>query len=806
MKPLHSIRLRIRLIVALLVAGLVTSSALSVKQALYERRQARHVEMVAEGSRDLLSALNLLRDERGVTAALIMTPGALNPDQVRYQGELRAKSNPLVRKTLAWLIGISANTDVYYRTEIAQRFDRLQALRAEAELATRFPIDQRPRDLHARYVAGMTDLTDAMTEATARLTADMSQNDAYIARMANIGRLAWTVRAAAGDDSLRWWAADVVGRRLTQDQINEFQTLKAKVDAPWSVLKADAAHDTAPDTVAKAIVRSQRLYFEIDRRMRAEILNDLTAGRRVMIPTTAARLVNTQGLYSLMGVADAAFGAIAAHAAAQAAEAERQAYLALVAMVVSIGLGLGISAFARAQVLSPLGRITGAMRAVAEGDFEHAIPDMERPDEVGELARALNVFRANAKAKAALDEQLLESRVAREAAEASARAKAQFLANMSHEIRTPLTAVIGFADLMAADSGLAETAKTYTGRIQVASKALLALVNDILDVSRIEAGQVELNTRPCDVNGLIGETLELVRLAADRKGLSLIVRLEGIPKHVMADTARLRQVLLNLLSNAIKFTVEGSVMVDARYRPDGDGRLSVRISDTGPGISEEDRLRLFHRFSQLDASNTRQFGGAGLGLAISKGLVELMGGEIGLESTEGVGSTFWFDLPAPIATEAAAPRPSALTKPANSEKRKALRILVVDDLAVNRELVSAMLSPFDLDLTLAASGAEAVAAANRDAFDLILMDVQMPGMDGLAATRAIRSASSPNATAPILALSANVMEQQIEACHAAGMNDHIAKPIDPAELIGKIDLWAAGFDWSSPGAAESDAA
>jgi signal transduction histidine kinase/ActR/RegA family two-component response regulator len=806
MKPFHSIRLRIRLLVALLVAGLVASSALSVKQALYERRQARHVEMVANISRDLLSALDLLRDERGVTAALIIRQGALNPDQFSYQGELRAKSTPLMRKTLALLTAISPNTDVFYRMEIARRFDHLQALRAEADLAISLPVDRRPRDLHARFIADMTDLTDALTEATAKLTADMSQHDAYIARMANTGRLAWTVRGAAGDDSLRWWTAGFAGRRLTADQINEFATLKARVDAPWSVLKADAAHDDAPDGVAKAIVRAQRLYFGINGQLRTEILDALMNGRRVMFPTKADRLINSQGLSSLMGVADAAFGAIAAHAAAEAADAERQAYLALAAMVVSIGLGVGISAFARAQVLSPLGRITGAMRAVAEGDFEHAIPDMERPDEVGELARALNVFRANAKAKAALDEQLLESRVAREAAEASARAKAQFLANMSHEIRTPLTAVIGFADLMAADSELPETAKTYTGRIQVASKALLALVNDILDVSRIEAGHVELNTRPCDVNSLIGETLELVRLAADRKGLSLIVRLEGIPKHVMADTARLRQVLLNLLSNAIKFTLQGSVTVDARYRPDGDGRLSVRISDTGPGISEEDRLRLFHRFSQLDASNTRQFGGAGLGLAISKGLVELMGGEIGLESTEGVGSTFWFDLPAPIATESAAPRHSALAKPANSEKRKALRILVVDDLAVNRELVSAMLSPFDLHLTLAASGAEAVAAANRDAFDLILMDVQMPGMDGLAATRAIRAASSPNATAPILALSANVMEQQVEACRAAGMNDHIAKPIDPAELIGKIDLWAAGVDWSSPGAAASDAA
>lgn len=803
MNVFHSIRLQIRLIIALLAVGLVASSALSVKQALTERERARHVEKVAEVSRDLLSVLNLFRDERGVTAGLLVTPGALDTDEVRYQAELRTKSTQLMRQSLASLTAISPKTDQFYRLEIAQRFDRLQTLRAQSDVATRLPIDRRPRDLHGRFTTGMTDLTDALTEATVRLAEDMSQKDAYIARMANLGRLAWIVRAAAGDDSLHWWTADIVGRRLTSTQIGEFQTLQAKIDAPWSVLTDDAAHDGAPDSVAKAITRSQHLYFDIDRRMRADILDSLATGRHAKPPTTATRMVNTQGLYSLMGVADAAFEAIAAHAAGQAADAERQASIALAALVASLGLGVGIRLFAGAQVLSPLGRITRAVRAVAEGDYEHPIPDMERPDEVGELARALNVFRANAKAEAALNEQLLASRIAREAAEASARAKAQFLANMSHEIRTPLTAVIGFADLMAAAPGVPEQAQTYTARIQVAGKALLALVNDILDVSRIEAGQVELDVKPCALQALIQETLELLQLSADRKGLALILHREGLPEHVTADRARLRQVLLNLISNAIKFTAHGSVTMDARYRPDRDGRLCVRITDTGPGISDNDKLRLFHRFSQIDASNTRQFGGAGLGLAISKGLIELMGGEIGLESIEGRGSTFWFEIPAPVVVEAAAPAPHRL---AGAMEGKVVRILVVDDLSVNRELVSAMLSPFNLHLTLAAGGVEAVEAASREAFDLILMDVQMPGMDGMAATQAIRAASGPNAAAPIVALTANVMKEQVQAYRLAGMNDHIAKPIDPGELLGKIDRWATGIDWASPEAPASDAA
>ena len=796
MKPFRSIRLRIQLIVGLLVVGLVAISALSVEHALEQRRQARRVAEIAAASRDLFTELNLFRLERGATAGLIATPGTPDPVEIRYQGELRAQSSPRLRAVLARLAAVSPNGDDFRQVEIARLFDRLQALRAQSDAAIRLPADQRPGDMHARFIAGMTELTDALADATARLSAEMGRDDAFIARMSNIGRLAWTVRAAAGDDSLRWWTAAIIGRRLEPGQVELFQALKERIDAPWAVLKDDAAHDGAPPEVTAAIAQAGRLYYQVDRRMRSDILDHLTRGQAAPTPNASNRRINNAGLGSLMGVADAALGAVAAHAGAQAAEAERDAYLALAAMAGSIALGALIVVFASMQVLSPIARITLAMRAVADGALHHPIPDLQRPDEVGELARALDVFRANAEAKQAMNAQLLESRIAKETAEASARAKAQFLANMSHEIRTPLTAVIGFADLMATRGGLPKAAEAYTQHIQSGGKALLALVNDILDVSRIEAGQMELDSAPCAPERLLGDTLDLVRLQADRKGLALVLDVsDGLPALVAADTTRLRQVLLNLVGNAIKFTQQGSVTVHARHRADLGGRLLIRVKDTGAGIDEQDRHRLFHRFSQIDASNTRQFGGAGLGLAITKGLVELMGGEIGIEPATEPGSTFWFDIPAP-AIAAGDPAEAALaTKPpAERLAPTPFRILIVDDVAVNRELVSAMLSPFDLHLSEAANGAEAVAAADRDRFDLILMDLQMPVMDGLAATRAIRNASEHNASTPILALSANVMEQQVEACRAAGMNDHIAKPISPADLLSKIDRWAAGAE------------
>ena len=288
-----------------------------------------------------------------------------------------------------------------------------------------------------------------------------------------------------------------------------------------------------------------------------------------------------------------------------------------------------------------------------------------------------------------------------------------------------------------------------------------------------------------DLKTFLEETLGLVAAEARAKGLALSLEQDaGLPPGVLADSGRLRQVMLNLLGNAIKFTRSGGIEVKVDYVRDAEC-LRIAVADTGVGIPTKDRGRLFQRFSQVDGSNTREHGGAGLGLAISKGLVEMMGGEIGVESDAGRGATFWFTITAPVV----ALKPD--TPPSKSENWESapLKLLVVDDVAVNRELIMAMLAPFGLHLSEAVSGAEAVEAAMLSRYDLILMDVQMPGMDGLAATRAIRANSDQNRATPILAVSANVLSAQVEACHEAGMNGHIAKPIDPRDLLTQIATW-----------------
>jgi CheY-like chemotaxis protein len=301
----------------------------------------------------------------------------------------------------------------------------------------------------------------------------------------------------------------------------------------------------------------------------------------------------------------------------------------------------------------------------------------------------------------------------------------------------------------------------------------------------LDAGQLDLNPQPIDASALVRDTIGLMDAQAAAKGLSLEIQIApDMPAWVSLDAGRVRQILLNLTGNAIKFTEAGRVTVT--LAPDGPGALKFMVTDSGPGISQDLRGRLFERFSQADGSSSRGHGGAGLGLAISKGLVDLMGGEIGVEFVSDAGSIFWFTLPAPLATK---PRPERIVDP--SAPRAAAHILLVDDVPVNRILVRAMLGPLGYSFEDAANGHEAVDAATARSFDLILMDLQMPGMGGLEAARAIRVKAETNRDTPIVALSANVMAEQIAECFAAGMNDHLAKPISPASLLATVARWTS---------------
>ncbi|HLY78331.1 MAG TPA: ATP-binding protein [Caulobacteraceae bacterium] len=402
------------------------------------------------------------------------------------------------------------------------------------------------------------------------------------------------------------------------------------------------------------------------------------------------------------------------------------------------------------------------------------------PVEVICLSREIN-------ARKALEHDLVE---ALQRAEAAAAAKADFMANMTHELRTPLNAIIGFSGVLKGSVDLTSRDARHVGLIGEASGALLTVVNDVLDFSKLESGAFELDPQPFDPLALAGSVAALVEDQAAAQGLTLEVIADGAVEPVSGDGPRLRQVLLNLLSNALKFTTQGGVTLRLAQQPAGNGDVALRVSvtDTGIGISPENQVAVFERFNQADASVSRRFGGTGLGLAICKRIVELMGGTIGVQSREGRGSTFWIELQLPLAVGALAPDAEL----AVAELDRPLRLLLVEDVAVNRELVRVILESFDIEIDTATNGAEAIDAVGRAVYDLVLMDVQMPVMDGLTAAAHIRAL--PDAALrrlPIIAMTANVLPEQVQRCLDAGMNSHLGKPINPAALLEAIAAWTA---------------
>ena len=377
-----------------------------------------------------------------------------------------------------------------------------------------------------------------------------------------------------------------------------------------------------------------------------------------------------------------------------------------------------------------------------------------------------------------------ELRSARRRAEDANRAKSEFLANMSHEIRTPLNGVVAMADALA-QRDLNADEHDMIEVIRSSGATLERLLSDILDSARIESGQVTIETAPFHLGRAVQDVAALWRIPAEAKGVTITAHVDPtLDRMVDGDAVRVRQVLTNLVSNALKFTAEGQVGLTVK--PGVEGNVRFTVTDTGVGFDEEQKARIFGRFQQADGSITRRFGGTGLGLAISRELVELMGGRLECDSRPGEGSRFWFEIPLPAVEEVGEASNEA---PSVSDVREQpLQVLLADDHPANRKIIEIMLAATAMELVAVEDGAQALEAFKREAFDLVLMDMQMPAMDGLTATAAIRAfeAQDGRARTPILMLTANAMAEHVEAGRAAGADGHLTKPLTLAALFDGI--------------------
>ncbi|CAN5218449.1 ATP-binding protein [soil metagenome] len=475
---------------------------------------------------------------------------------------------------------------------------------------------------------------------------------------------------------------------------------------------------------------------------------------------------------------------------------------------VAAGIALFFGRWLAGRVTKPVAMLSQAMEEITggSGDYDRRVEPMY-DDEVGRLTEAFNELlgrlHVNDKALQQTMHDLVE---ARDAAEAANVLKSHFLANMSHEIRTPLNGVLAMAQIMAMGD-LAEPQRDRLDVIRKSGEALLAVLNDILDLSKIEAGRMELDLAPFETASTLRQAFAGFTGMAEKRGLDYQLEIDPMAEGWRnGDSARVCQIANNLVSNAIKFTEKGKVVLRVEGEgPDGADGLRLSVTDTGMGIPADKQSYMFEKFSQVDGTSTRKFGGTGLGLAICRELAQLMGGTISVVSAPGEGSTFTVCLPLTrMVHEAAAPAPAATASanrlqpraetghssaadaaPAEEEEdERPLRVLAAEDNAVNQLVLRTVMQTFGADLELVGDGVQAVEAWKNGVFDIILMDIQMPEMDGLTATRTIRDAeiASGRPRTPVIAVSANAMTHQVKEYLDAGMDGHVAKPIELVKL------------------------
>ena len=388
------------------------------------------------------------------------------------------------------------------------------------------------------------------------------------------------------------------------------------------------------------------------------------------------------------------------------------------------------------------------------------------------------------------------------AAESANRAKSMFLATMSHEIRTPINGILGLTHLLLAHS-LDAPARRQVEAMATSANRLLGILNGVLDLSKVEAGKMAVERVPFGLERLIDDTVALVRPAVESKGLELSVRIDpGIPRHLFGDPLRIGQALLNFVGNAAKFTERGSIAVGVEPAESREAAVVLRFSvtDTGIGLTPAQQGKLFQAFEQADDTITRTYGGTGLGLAITKRIVQVMGGQVGLDSVAGAGSTFWFTVPVGRAEADIIPASEVIggagtlagRPPLDHDVLLGTRVLLVEDDAINQMVAVGLLEAAGMAVDMAGDGETAIRMVGEKDYEIVLMDTRMPGMDGLAATRLIRR-QKPADELPIIALTANAMERHQQECLAAGMNDFIGKPFEPGQLYSVIQKWVTGL-------------
>jgi signal transduction histidine kinase len=638
MKRFLTISVLLQTVTCLMTLVLVTVFAGYAVRALESREQARRVPVIVDISDDLFAAIQTFRIERGTVYTALQTAAVLDRDAQKEIVELRATSTKSFDSTLAKLKAVTVQGAGPVIDEINDIRSALAEGRREVDPALQQPKDQRPASLAAKWIATTGDVIRVFDHLSDLLETELSQDDVFIADMIRLKQLVWSLRSDSGDERLMGREAMVSGKRLTDQQRRQFAVLEGRILGAWRrVLDEVRLTKMAPELKA-AIEAADKIYFSEYRAIWNRLIEDMAAGKRIdMSPREWTKLA-TPGRDALFMVSKTAFALARAHAAEQFKAAEKNFLAAILFMILFSLIGVLTVLYVSRGVVRPISLITNTMRLVADGNLTCEIPFEHRKDEIGFLARALRIFRTNA-----IEAQLLY--LEKIGAETANRTKSEFLANVSHELRTPLNAIIGFSEVMQRKmfGPLSERYSGYATDIFNSGRHLLELINEILDLSKLEAGQFELYEEEVDVVAAVEACLHLVEAQAQKSKIRLSTALDPNAGLIRADERRMRQILINLLSNAVKFTPDGGQVRVRSFMK--DGALMIAVSDSGIGIAAKDIPKVMTSFGQVESKVSRKYEGSGLGLPLAKHLVELHGGTLTIESQVDVGTTVTIMLP-----------------------------------------------------------------------------------------------------------------------------------------------------------------
>ena len=636
-------------ITVVLTVLLVSIFAFWAKDAADRHRQAAHIRSVVTLKRAILAPREDLRTELGLERAIFGGPQAADEALMRNVRRLQARAQASLASTIQALEANSTGAARGRLDEIRQARAAYDAMLPRVTWALARPGHERPAGLELQWSAVIDDLAGAIDGQSEALSRELIHADSFINEMLKINDIAWQARAKAGVDR-RYIATALLKGPAGWVGMEKLERISGEIDALWAVIRHDAELPITPVVLKTAMGRAQAKYFGEWRGIRGGITERLANGITPPISRLDLLALSNPGLDSLTAISRLTLNLTESHAAMQERDASNSFILAIGLMILSTGLAGFAAFYVSWRVVRPLHGITGAMAkivdGVVDGDLNQKIPFMQRRDEIGQFARTLSMFRDGAIKQQTLERDLLRSQMAREAAEASNRIKSEFLANMSHELRTPLNAIIGFSDIIGEEMFGPHDPRyrNYARDIHGAGRHLLSLINDILDLSKAEAGKMELAVEAQDMEELIRECARLVRGRADERDLRMRVAIAPLPG-LMIDRLRVKQIFLNLLSNAIKFTPAGG-LVSVEAEQDVAGRVTVRVRDTGIGMAPEMIACAFEPFRQINSQLARQSEGTGLGLSLVKTLTELHDGSVEMESMPGAGTCVSVTFPA----------------------------------------------------------------------------------------------------------------------------------------------------------------